>query len=409
MFLFVGHAYHAITKSSSFALEVLEQSFGPGDTLLINPDDSGAIEKLCVLNFSNYKFVVLWQLDYLAMAFTDVELHWKGLKKALLFNFSLYLHEIAGRVGCNTAFLKYAPQVPRNVSMERKGDKSVFFWERRPLSSLNFYSVLNLFEGRLEKIHVHQFPDSGQSTELTACIPGTTISYSTNFESSSDYLKLLDQFSYYVAPRLAEGIGFGFLEAMARGMVVIANDLPTHNEYIRNYRNGILFNLSRRDRIDLDSVDFKLISNEAIQTIQRINLNWQNYYVPLMIERIKSFVGSARRYKFYAKLSRVTLENLRYSHIDRKRYYSFLSLKSSNGWRSKFGLALLAERMGDLEQADRIFRTLEEKSQVGVFYEKMYALFRQRQRSLDIEIQDRRSGSIDSKAIKLNESEVDRR
>ena len=40
---------------------------------------------------------------------------------------------------------------------------------------------------------------------------------------------------------MKEGIGLGYLEAMALGKVVVAYDLATHNEYIRDGVNGHLF------------------------------------------------------------------------------------------------------------------------------------------------------------------------
>ena len=47
----------------------------------------------------------------------------------------------------------------------------------------------------------------------------------------------------------AEGIGHAFLEAMAEGMVVVANDAPTHSEYISHGLNGLLF--SNRAALDI--------------------------------------------------------------------------------------------------------------------------------------------------------------
>lgn len=61
------------------------------------------------------------------------------------------------------------------------------------------------------------------------------------WKSRQDYLRDLGKFQVYFAPRKYEGIGMTFLEAMAMGMCVIAENAPTANEYIISGRNGILY------------------------------------------------------------------------------------------------------------------------------------------------------------------------
>jgi glycosyltransferase involved in cell wall biosynthesis len=52
-------------------------------------------------------------------------------------------------------------------------------------------------------------------------------------------------FNVFVAPRRFEGIGLSFLEAMARGQVVIAENNATMNEYIVHDVNGLLYEPDR--------------------------------------------------------------------------------------------------------------------------------------------------------------------
>ncbi len=58
----------------------------------------------------------------------------------------------------------------------------------------------------------------------------------------------------YIAPRLFEGIGFSFLEAMSMGKAVIAADHPTMNEYIIHGVNGYLFSEHAPAPLDLSHV-----------------------------------------------------------------------------------------------------------------------------------------------------------
>ena len=55
------------------------------------------------------------------------------------------------------------------------------------------------------------------------------------------YLERLSKCGIVIAPRRKEGIGMAFLEAMAMGKCVVANNDATMNEYIRDGETGILF------------------------------------------------------------------------------------------------------------------------------------------------------------------------
>ena len=78
----------------------------------------------------------------------------------------------------------------------------------------------------------------------------------------ADHQQLQDLLTHqkvFIAPRLAEGIGMSFLEAMAMGCAVIAQDDATMNEYIVHGKTGILVDWSKdntgaRTRFDLESL-----------------------------------------------------------------------------------------------------------------------------------------------------------
>jgi glycosyltransferase involved in cell wall biosynthesis len=55
-----------------------------------------------------------------------------------------------------------------------------------------------------------------------------------------DYLGLFNQANIFIAPRLSEGVGLTFIEALARGCAVFAYNAPTMNEYISSGMNGYL-------------------------------------------------------------------------------------------------------------------------------------------------------------------------
>jgi hypothetical protein len=83
---------------------------------------------------------------------------------------------------------------------------------------------------RIDPRAYYELPDRLGKTQVT------TISAS----SREQYLRSTQAANVFLAPRVAEGVGLTFLEAMARGSTVIAYDAPTMSEYIEDGRNGIL-------------------------------------------------------------------------------------------------------------------------------------------------------------------------
>ena len=68
------------------------------------------------------------------------------------------------------------------------------------------------------------------------------------YSNSEEYMDHLSRCNIFIAPRLYEGIGLTFLEAMANGMVVLSPNSPTMNEYIQNNINGVFLPYSELRR-----------------------------------------------------------------------------------------------------------------------------------------------------------------
>jgi glycosyltransferase involved in cell wall biosynthesis len=85
----------------------------------------------------------------------------------------------------------------------------------------------------------------------------------TKFDSQEKYLELLKNSNIYIAPRTIEGIGISFLEAMAIGMVVVAYNTGTMNEYITHNYNGYLFD-SNDYHINFDNIETVLNNSKAM-------------------------------------------------------------------------------------------------------------------------------------------------
>jgi len=75
------------------------------------------------------------------------------------------------------------------------------------------------------------------------------------FISRDEHLVRMSKCGIVIAPRRKEGIGMAFLEAMAMGKCVVANNDATMNEYIKNGKSGILFSCGDIKPIREEDVD----------------------------------------------------------------------------------------------------------------------------------------------------------
>lgn len=187
----------------------------------------------------------------------------------LFINFCKNLHIQFQKDNINTCYIQFFPK-PKYVPSD--GENTVFLWQRRNI--INVDVVEKLFDGiTLKKIHIHNVPDPGSDyAEVNEKLQKVT-EYSTWLPNRDDISNLIKNYTYYIAPRPYEGIGMGFLEAMAMGRCVIAPDYPTLNEYIENGVNGYLYDIYNPKAIKLKDASY--ISENAYQGIVRGYSEWE--------------------------------------------------------------------------------------------------------------------------------------
>lgn len=257
--LFIGHAFHRKTQSSSFFIQLLKEFFEV-EVSYVDPADPATLVSIEVP--ASVDLVVLWQMDFLAPLFlarglrTVVvpmydgsslmpDLHWVWAARASFVNFSRRLDENIRRLGLRTLRLKYFSPAVTKEKRPAFDSLRVFLWQRRPEEGINLHLVETLFGNQVTHVHIHDVadnPDIDTSSYLKPSRADYKLTTSRWLKSKADYARLLTSSNVYIAPRRAEGIGLSFLEAMARGMLVVAADAPTHDEYVANWINGVLFN-----------------------------------------------------------------------------------------------------------------------------------------------------------------------
>lgn len=283
--LFVDHAAHKLTRSSNFFIEILSTRF---DVTVFYLEPELSYPENLIETAKTYDIVVVWQMDYLASIFTILgiptviipmydgselmpDLHWIFGRHASYLNFSLSLHHRVRMTGGQSKPLRYfrPPVAPQNRA-DLSGPLKAFLWLRRPDHGITLGLVETLVGDKCERIHIHHAPDRVEDLGPQHVLPGRDdyeLTITRWGEDPTAYRQALAECNIFIAPRLTEGIGMAFLEAMARGMVVIANDCPTHNEYVSNWLNGILFSGTTKNPLQFERAQIKEMADMAYLTV----------------------------------------------------------------------------------------------------------------------------------------------
>lgn len=289
--LFVDHAFHKRTRSSDFFTQILSEEYEV-EIYYLDPEeepDDGVVAAA-----RQADIVVCWQLDFLAPLFRSLgkpvivipmfdgsggmpDLHWIFASGARFFNFSIALNERIRMLGAETMQLRYFPPPAPKKELPTFTSLNAFFWQRRPDHGIDHRLVDGMIGNDIDALHLHNVPDVPVSVKPLVEREGAyRFTESSWFETKAAYEACLASANVFIAPRVAEGIGMALLEAMARGMVVLAHDAPTNNEYISNWVTGILFNKDSPSKaINLRSQAPRL-SRTAWASVVEGHARWQD-------------------------------------------------------------------------------------------------------------------------------------
>ena len=224
---------------------------------------------------------------------------WRQFSSSQFISFCRTHHEHLESLGCRSVCFQFFPN-PEVVTARDFATREAFFWERRPDTVLNRRLVIDLCRQLgVTSLQLHAAPDFQRHARTT--LRGKTTQQGSMKVTETQWLERREDFDvvanasmFYFAPRLYEGIGMAALEAMSRGQIVVAPDLPTLNEYISHGATGILYDPARPEiTLSLDPVDLKRMSIAARKKIELGRADWT-----LDIERMKSFlIDDGRRWK----------------------------------------------------------------------------------------------------------------
>jgi hypothetical protein len=283
---FLTHPHHRFTQSFDWLYQAL------GMEVRILYGDSSTLESyLPSLASDPPRLLILFQLENLAAwascfcpvlifpmhDFTRLtpDSYLASLRRVEWVCFCRALHHRLAGLGLSSRYLQYAPD-PQNYP-QASWDRPLraFFWERMPAefddrAAQSLLQSLGLRDLEVRKLDDARFAPT-HSREGNSGVKG--------WGSRDEYLRKLSEFNIFFAPRRFEGLGLTVLEAMAMGLCVVAEDLPTANEYLLPLWNGILYRGDTQTIHPLSPLTQKQLSemgNNARTTVQLIHQKWMN-------------------------------------------------------------------------------------------------------------------------------------
>jgi glycosyltransferase involved in cell wall biosynthesis len=190
-----------------------------------------------------------------------------------IISFSEYLHKKCLEFNISSLPLKYYLPPAFSEDIPKTG-KHYFFWYR---GSLRFSDIKVFIDPQKIDSFVYRSAPDPYFNEETFSKEDIEkyklqIIRDLKLNSQEKYLELLKKSNIYIAPRTIEGIGISFLEAMALGMVVVAYNNGTMNEYIKNNYNGYLFD-SKDYHINFDNIETILKNSKTM--VQNGWIRWE--------------------------------------------------------------------------------------------------------------------------------------
>ena len=295
--LFLDHSYHKQTKSNEWILDILTQL---GDVEIRwddswNPQSKNPVKLDDVLSFD---LVVVWQVW--ATAILCARKGVKNMVVGLMFD-SMWgdcdVHELLPhKMLCpceqlyndlqvqgfnNLFYTRYMPK-PSEKPITDFSTIRPFLWQRRNIPSWQTATQL-LQKTPYEALTLKMNPDPGSSIQPPTAIDceNHRIKMINGWLPEYEFNALLDSQNLYFSPRTAEGVGFSFLDAMARGIPVIGYDQATMNEYIISGYSGHLY--SNPQPIEgLTTAGLKKWSQNTLTIVEAGYEQWLND-----IERLK--------------------------------------------------------------------------------------------------------------------------
>ena len=322
--IYIGHSYHLHTQSTRFLIEIFNNAYQIDEVTY--DMDTGEFNLFDFNVNKNYDVLVLFQMP-ISPAILKSKFHfkkaayfpmydgtgehppnfWIEYKDFNIINFSRTLHNRLLDMGLSSYYIQYYSKPVDKHTFSWGDTEKAFFWQRTNNITIN--SIIPLLKQLdVTKIHMHIANDPGSHNVQPEKDISNNFDITTSrwFDTKSDMYKEVVKSAYYVAPRIYEGIGMSFLEAMAMGRCVIAVNHPTMNEYILDGVNGLLYNYDKTVLVKPN--DVHVLQKNAYESALAGYSTWERDKLNILLWLEKKI--SIDKIKF-----RRTLHTLRFSRV----------------------------------------------------------------------------------------------
>ncbi len=307
---FIDHSFHQKTKSSDFFVELLQQRF---EVMRIWDEgwQGGSSTTAETINAQRPDAIVFWQamipdrelgklrapatwvpmfdqsqgLAFGSAAATAVRM--SGLKAIA---FCQGIGKNLARQGVDVLGLQYFPAPETAAPMSFQAPR-VFLWQR---ADIGFDHLKTLFQNWSDcsfVVKIDPDPEFPPTIVTPEEMKQFNVEVIHGFLEKDVYQALVGTCNVYVAPRTAEGIGLSFLEAMAKGMIVVAPDRPTMSEYVIHGETGFLFNAKRPTPLPWPDLD--AIGSRSLESVRQGHVRWKGDS-----QRVADFILAPASYSF---------------------------------------------------------------------------------------------------------------
>jgi glycosyltransferase involved in cell wall biosynthesis len=265
---FIGHSYHRTTRSTVFFIDELRRR---GEVELLWDESWLGKPGLdpARLRDGGFDAVVVFQVERIAPALARAGMnvtfipmydgchfrpdgYWTSLGELKVLSFSSTLHERLQKLRVRSRFVQFFPDPAGLPAPAAGGEPKGYFWQRT--DDITWATIRPLLgDAPFHGFTLHRAVDPGAGPFVAPSAEDvrrfgirTTEWFPDRAAATAD----LASHNVYFAPRLREGIGQSFLEAMAMGFLVVAPDHPTMNEYLVSGVNGLLYDPARPRPLD---------------------------------------------------------------------------------------------------------------------------------------------------------------
>ncbi len=292
----IDHSYHYKTASFTFLINLLAQT-GSVRIIWDSQWNGGTFPSIARINQEEFDVLILLQIMIyhhpenlkklnckniiIVPMYDDIhadpDLLFLRFKDFRFISFCRELQQRFDRLAIMSMHVQYFID-PSTLPYHQESYQELkgFFWQRTNDITWNHVRQL-IAESCFSSFHLHLALDPIWYREVLPTeeeMKKYHITVTRWFDKKDEFLNIFSKANVFFTPRLYEGIGLPVIEAMSMGMVVVAPDHPTMNEYITHGENGLLYDVN-----NLKPLDFKQVKNMAAKARENCFTGfekWQN-------------------------------------------------------------------------------------------------------------------------------------